>query len=171
MRHLELEALIHGERAERVFENVLRWDRYPGLAPHVRSTTVHRTLPDTRGSSSWELYFRSGLLRWTEDEVFDREALTISYEQSEGDFEEFSGGWLLQRPGETGRGDDAVALNFTCRFDFGVDSLAGILDPIAERVIKETVAWAVTGMFENVTLRTETGTRLTAADAVGTGEG
>ena len=146
MRHVELEALVRGEHAEHVFDNILRWDRYPELAPHVRETTVHSTLPDPRGSSSWALHFRSGLLRWTEDETFDREKLRIGFSQSEGDFDEFSGTWRIEQQG----GD--VTVRFSCEFDFGIPSLESILDPIAERVIKETIAWAVTGLFEKVEL-------------------
>jgi len=43
-------------------------------------------------------------------------------------------------------------LRFQADFDFGIPSLEGILDPIAERVIKETVAWVVVGMFDVVRL-------------------
>lgn len=146
MRHVGLTATVRGEDATTVFDNVLRWDRYPELAPHVRTTAVHATLPDPRGSSSWELYFRSGLLRWSEDEVFDREALRITFEQSDGDFDVFSGVWQLTQQGAD------VTVRFDCDFDFGIPSLEGILDPIAERVIKETVAWAVTGLFSSTEL-------------------
>lgn len=144
MRHVEIQARVLAENAEHVFENVLRWDRYPELAPHVRATTVHATLPEPKGSSSWELHFRSGLLRWTEDDVFDRERLQIRFEQSDGDFDEFTGVWSLRQDG------DDVSVHFSCDFDFGIPSLEGILDPIAARVIKETVAWAVSGLFASV---------------------
>lgn len=149
MRHVELEALVRGERAEHVFDTILQWDRYPELAPHVRETTVHSTLPDPRGSSSWALHFRSGLLRWTEDETFDREKLRIGFSQSDGDFDEFSGTWQVEQE----EGD--VTVRFSCEFDFGIPSLESILDPIAQRVIKETIAWAVTGLFEKVELAEE----------------
>ncbi|MFJ4920603.1 type II toxin-antitoxin system RatA family toxin [Streptomyces sp. NPDC088725] len=141
MRNVELRALVPGQSPGTVFDAVRRWERYPELAPHVNSTTVHSTLPATVGSSSWELHFRSGLLRWTEEDVFDVEGTVIRFEQTEGDFDTFSGSWTM-----TAQGDD-VRVAFDADFDFGIPSLEGILDPIAERVIKETVAWAVTGLF------------------------
>lgn len=141
MRHVELHALAPLTTAEEVFETVPRWERYPELAPHVRATEVHSTLPEPIGSSSWELNFRSGLLRWTEDDVFDRDRLQIRFEQTDGDFDSFTGVWTL-----TQKGPD-VAIDFAADFDFGIPSLASILDPIAERVIRETIAWAVTGFF------------------------
>ncbi|MFD8151540.1 type II toxin-antitoxin system RatA family toxin [Streptomyces sp. NPDC059720] len=159
MRHVELDALIPAEQAERVLHAVRRWERYPDLAPHVNATTVHAAYPDPAASSSWELHFRSGLLRWTEDDTVLPEQGQIRFEQSEGDFDSFCGTWSL-----TQHGDD-VAVRFDADFDFGIPSLEGILDPIAERVIKETVAWALTGLFPAV--RISGGIELTQPAAVG----
>jgi ribosome-associated toxin RatA of RatAB toxin-antitoxin module len=146
MRRVELHAVIEGVSAETVFDNILRFDRFPALAPHVESTTVHQTVPSPTGESSWELRFRSGLLRWTERERFLRAELRLEFEQLTGDFDQFAGSWTLRQ-----RGAD-TALHFAADFDFGIPSLEGILDPIAERVIRETIAWVVVGMFDVVHL-------------------
>ncbi|MGA4851060.1 type II toxin-antitoxin system RatA family toxin [Streptomyces sp. G5(2025)] len=159
MRHVELEAVVPAEQVSTVFDAVMRWEKYPDLAPHVNSTTVHATLPDTRCSSSWELHFRSGLLRWTEDDVFLPEEGEIRFEQSDGDFDSFTGVWALTQAG------DDVAVRFDADFDFGIPSLEGILDPIAERVIKETVAWSLTGLFPGT--RIAGGIELSEPAAVG----
>jgi ribosome-associated toxin RatA of RatAB toxin-antitoxin module len=146
MRKVILDAVIVGEQAGTVFENVMQFSRYPDLSPHVQAATVEETRPSAAGSSSWELLFRSGLLQWSEEERFLKEQLRVEFEQTEGDFDVFGGFWTFQQDG-----DDCV-LHFECNFDFGIDSLAGILDPIAERVIKETVAWAVVGLHNKVRL-------------------
>jgi ribosome-associated toxin RatA of RatAB toxin-antitoxin module len=116
----------------------------------VESTTVHETVPASTGKSSWELHFRSGLLRWTEQETFKRDELRLEFEQISGDFDSFCGAWVMRQEG------DDTALHFEADFDFGIPSLEGILDPIAERVIKETVAWVVVGMFDIVKLADDT---------------
>jgi ribosome-associated toxin RatA of RatAB toxin-antitoxin module len=144
MRTVELDAVVVGTSAATVFENVVRFERYPELAPHVLSATVHQAFPDPTGRSSWELHFRSGLLRWCEGERFARDALRIEFEQETGDFDSFRGFWTLRQ-----QGADTV-VHFEAEFDFGIASLEGILDPIAERVIRETVAWALVGMFTHV---------------------
>lgn len=159
MRHVTLEARIPGERAETVFDTVLDFERYPALTPHVRAVQVHAGPPEPRGSSSWELYFRSGLLRWTETETFDREGLRIDFRQTDGDFDELTGTWLLERDGAD------CHLRFDADFGFGIPSMDGILDPIAERVIRETIAWAVTGMFTGVELGGRSGTDATPEPA------
>lgn len=144
MRNVRLGALIKNTPPEKVFDSVIRFERYPALAPHVQSTVVHETLPAPTGRSSWELHFRSGLLRWTEHDRFLTDDLVIEFEQETGDFDHFAGRWALRSSGADTR------LEFDADFDFGIPSLEGILDPIAERVIKETVAWAVVGMFDDV---------------------
>ncbi|KUL50150.1 MULTISPECIES: type II toxin-antitoxin system RatA family toxin [unclassified Streptomyces] len=159
MRHVELEAVVPAEQMATVFDAVRRWEKYPDLAPHVNSTTVHATYPEANCSSDWELHFRSGLLRWTEDDVFLPEQGEIRFEQSDGDFDSFVGTWALRQNG------DDVAVRFDADFDFGIPSLEGILDPIAERVIKETVAWSLTGLFPAT--RVSGGIELSQPAAVG----
>lgn len=149
MRQVRLDALIRGVPPETVYDSIVEFGRYPELAPHVRSAVVHEAGPAPTGRSSWELHFRSGLLRWTEQERFLRHQLVIEFEQQDGDFDEFTGRWTLRRSGED------TELHFEADFDFGIQSLEGILDPIAERVIKETIAWAVVGMFDDVRLEGE----------------
>ena len=146
MRRVELEAVIRQTSPEVVFDQIVQFDRYPDLAPHVQSTTVHATVPAPVGRSSWELHFRSGLLRWTEEERFLRDRLRLEFTQVQGDFDELDGYWSLAADGAD------TLLNFRADFDFGIPSLEGILDPIAERVIKETIAWVVVGLFDEVHL-------------------
>ncbi|HWH01652.1 MAG TPA: SRPBCC family protein [Pilimelia sp.] len=146
MRRVTLDAVLPATPAETVFDQVVQFDRYPALAPHVQSAQVLATLPEPTGRSRWELHFRSGLLRWTETEQFRRDQLRIEFAQTTGDFDTFAGHWQLRADGAD------TALHFEADFDFGIDSLAGILDPIAERVIRETVAWVVVGMFPQARL-------------------
>jgi ribosome-associated toxin RatA of RatAB toxin-antitoxin module len=144
MRRVQLDAVVAATPAQTVFENVIRFERYSDLAPHVQSATVQQTLPEPTGKSSWELHFRSGLLRWTETEHFDPATLTVGFEQDAGDFDSFAGTWSISQQGAD------TSVKFEAEFDFGIPSLEGILDPIAERVIRETVAWALVGLFQHV---------------------
>ena len=146
MRKVILDAVIYNEDAGTVFENVVQFKRYPELSPHVETCEVTETRPSATGESSWELLFRSGLLTWSETEKFLKDELRIEFTQTEGDFDEFDGFWKIEQNGTD------VVLHFECDFDFGIESLQGILDPIAERVIKETVAWAVVGLHDKVQL-------------------
>ncbi|MFD5813727.1 type II toxin-antitoxin system RatA family toxin [Streptomyces sp. NPDC127038] len=128
------------------FDRVKDFATYPELSPVVRSVTVDQTASGPSGTvveehSDWEVYFRNGILRWSETDTFDRSALTIDFTQTDGDFAEFSGTWRVRADGE-----DSL-IDFSTEFDFGIPSLAGILDPVAERVFRETIGLVVTSLF------------------------
>lgn len=123
------------------YEGIRQFDRYPELAPDVRSVVARED------SSDWEVYFRNGILRWTETDREDPAARTITFAQDDGDFEAFSGVWrVAEQPGGGSR------IEFEAEFDFGIPSLVGILEPVAERVIKETIARVVTGLFADASV-------------------
>lgn len=147
MRTVELEARVPGVSGLRVFQHVIDFERYPVLSPHVKSAAVRSPRPDRTGSSSWELHFRSGLLSWEEREVFRLDLLRIEFEQADGDFETLRGQWRLHEE------DGGCAVRFEVFFDFGMPSLESILDPIAARVIAETVSGVLTGGFPGTVVR------------------
>ena len=123
------------------FERIKDFARYPALSPVVRSVTV-RGGNGRDEHSDWEVYFRNGILRWSESDTFDRAGLSIEFRQLDGDFAEFSGRWTVR-----GDGGDSL-IDFATEFDFGIPSLAGILDPVAERVFRETIGLVVTSLFD-----------------------
>ncbi|MEU8789547.1 SRPBCC family protein [Streptomyces sp. NPDC048643] len=127
------------------FDRVKDFASYPELSPVVRSVTVTRAAGSAGGAaeehSDWEVYFRNGILRWSETDTIDRAGLTIAFTQTDGDFAEFTGTWQVRADGE-----DSL-IDFFTEFDFGIPSLAGILDPVAERVFRETIGLVVTSLF------------------------
>lgn len=141
MRNASVLLRIDGVAPGTVFDRIHDFARYPEFTDVVRSVTVHQVSPEEE-TSDWEVYFRNGILRWTEADRFDRDGLVISFEQIDGDFAEFSGTWRIGADGP----DSLV--DFSADFDFGIPSLAGILDPVAQRVFKETIARVVLGLFE-----------------------
>ncbi|AYN35343.1 cyclase [Streptomyces albus] len=122
------------------YDQVRQFARYPELAPVVRAVTIHE-ISDDKETSDWEVYFRNGILRWTESDHFDPDNLSIDFTQLDGDFDSFEGTWRIES------GENGCVVDFRADFDFGIPSLAGILDPVAERVIKETIARVVIGLF------------------------
>jgi len=144
MRNVEIHALLPDTDAGTVFDRLVEFERYPDLVDVVRAVTVLSAPGDDPMVSSWEVLFRNGILAWTEADRLRRDALTIEFEQTDGDFDEFRGSWVLE-PRGTG-----VALAFRAAFDFGVPSLASIIDPVAERVLTETIQLVVRGLFGTV---------------------
>ncbi|MDH6131835.1 ribosome-associated toxin RatA of RatAB toxin-antitoxin module [Kitasatospora sp. MAA4] len=157
MRNVHVSLGLPGTDAASAFRRVKDFARYPELVPVVRAVTVRET-GESEETSDWEVYFRNGILRWTERDLFSPDTGVIAFAQLDGDFETFSGTWRVEADGPT-----ASRVDFDADFDFGIPSLAGILDPVAERVFKETIARVVTGLFgEAVVLGDEALTRALA---------
>ncbi|MFJ9033186.1 type II toxin-antitoxin system RatA family toxin [Streptomyces sp. NPDC102274] len=141
MRSVQVKVSVHDVDAAVAFDRVSAFNRYSEFTDVIRSVTSRQESGEQE-VSDWEVYFRNGILCWTESDRFDRDGLTITFEQIDGDFAEFTGVWRLVADGK-----DCV-VDFSAEFDFGIPSLAGILDPVAERVFKETIARVVISLFD-----------------------
>ncbi|RDI66854.1 type II toxin-antitoxin system RatA family toxin [Nocardia pseudobrasiliensis] len=123
--------------AARAYARIAEFERYPELVAEVRSVIVHDSPDGAPMSSDWEVYFRNGPLRWSEVDYFQPEQRRIVFEQTTGDFDIFRGTWRVESV------DAGCAVHFEAAFDFGIPSLAGILEPVAEKVLKEGIAVAL----------------------------
>lgn len=143
MPEVRIDGRAHGFSVDEAFEIVRQFERYPELAPEtVKSVEVQRQSDDTL-RCEWVVYFRSGLLRWSEIDVIDTAAKSISFSQLDGDFEIFEGGWTVEQA-DAGE----VHLVFAARFDFGVPSLEAIVNPVASRVLVETMERITFELFD-----------------------
>lgn len=140
MRSVHVTVELPGVAPAAGYDKVKQFARYPELVPVVRAVTVREAGAEEE-TSDWEVYFRNGILRWTESDRFDPDGLEIVFTQIDGDFDAFQGQWRISAT------DAGCLVDFRAEFDFGIPSLAGILDPVAERVIKETIARVVIGLF------------------------
>ena len=122
-----------------VYATLADFERYPELSDavqHVAVTGVAENLTVSR----WEVTFRAGLLRWTEEDTFDAGALRITFRQLEGDIALFDGSWTCLDAAE---GSEIV---FSARLDMGIPSLADALEPIAVRTLIDNTVLIVRGL-------------------------
>jgi hypothetical protein len=144
MRSTRLRVALPTNDAGAALARIADFAAFPALAEDVRSVDVRAwdALPEdvTGGTSSWVVSFRRGVLSWVERDTVDSAAQRIDFQQVTGDFADFHGSWRVT-PGE---------VLFEATYDFGIDSMAAILDPIAERVIKRVVRSALSGLFGEV---------------------
>jgi len=140
MRATSISIRIRTEDVQGALRAIADFGRFPALADDVREVVQHANC------SQWTVNFRRGLMRWHETDVVDVAGLRISFEQTEGDFAEFSGAWRLT-PVIGG-----ARVDFEVSWDFGIESMAGIMDPIAERVIKRVVCAVLSGLFGETTV-------------------
>ena len=139
MRTVHLRLHVPNKTAADVYLTLADFERYPHLCDAVQSVAV---IPgsDATTISRWEVAFRAGLLRWTEEDHFDRDALTITFRQLEGDVALFDGTWQCL--------DVAGGCNiaFSARLDMGIPSLADALEPIAVRTLIDNTVAIVNGL-------------------------
>jgi ribosome-associated toxin RatA of RatAB toxin-antitoxin module len=135
MRNVALTVHVAARDARAALARIVEFERYPELAADVRHVAAHGDRTD------WVVDFRRGPMRWTETETVDPARLRIDFAQTEGDFASFSGSWQLVE------GIGGCVVRFEAGFDFGIESLAGIMDPIAERVIKRVVCDVLAALF------------------------
>ncbi|MFF8908789.1 type II toxin-antitoxin system RatA family toxin [Streptomyces olivaceoviridis] len=144
MRTIHLRVDIPSVDPATAFDQISDFTRFPSLAKDVHDV---ETKPGSPRHSDWEVNFRRGLMRWTEQETLDTQALSIEFHQTDGDFEDFRGHWQLARVPE------GTEVYFEVTYDFGIESLVGIMDPIAERVIKRAIFSVLEGLFGGITIR------------------
>jgi ribosome-associated toxin RatA of RatAB toxin-antitoxin module len=142
MRTVRLRLLVPGMSAHDVYATLSDFDRYPVLSEAVQNVTVTEVAANVT-VSTWEVTFRAGLLRWTEEDTFDPEALTITFRQLEGDIAVFDGSWACADATAPGQGCEIV---FAVRLDMGIPSLADALEPIAVRTLIENTVSIVRGL-------------------------
>jgi ribosome-associated toxin RatA of RatAB toxin-antitoxin module len=140
VRHVEIHAFLRGVDAGTAFDTLADFRHYADLVDVVRSVELDRPA-NGPAYSTWVVEFRNGLLRWTEEDWFRRDQLRLDFMQIEGDFEEFYGGWVLEPT------PDGVKAALIADFDFGVPSLASIVEPVAERVLTDVTQLILLGLF------------------------
>jgi uncharacterized membrane protein len=139
MRTVLLRLHVPDKPASDVYRTLADFERYPELSDAVRSVAVTE-VSENRTVSRWEVTFRAGLLRWTEEDTFDPGALSITFRQLEGDAAVFDGSWQCL---DAGPGSEIV---FSARLDMGIPSLADALEPIAARTLIDNIVSIVRGL-------------------------
>ena len=145
MRLVQLRLHVPHMSSSDVYATLADFERYPELSDAVRSVAVTR-VSENITVSGWEVTFRAGLLRWTEEDTFDRGTQTIVFRQLDGDIAVFDGSWECA---DAGPGSEIV---FSARLDMGIPSLADALEPIAVRALTDNIVSIVRGLVGSAEL-------------------
>ncbi len=117
--------------AERVWAALNDVESYPRVMDHIRSVTVIERGSDYR-LIAWDAELKGCAMKWTEREDIRPAEFRIDYRQVKGNLAVFEGYWQLEPLGET-----SCRVTLVVRFDMGLPMLAGIVNPIAEKVFRE----------------------------------
>jgi len=145
MRTIRLRLHVPHKSASDVYTTLANFELYPTLCDAVQNVVVTEVSGNVT-VSQWEVTFRAGLLRWTEEDTFDPGTLTIEFRQLEGDIAVFYGSWQCV---EAVPGSEVL---FSARLDLGIPSLADALEPIAVRTLIANIISIVRGLFGSAEL-------------------
>ncbi|KAA2250944.1 cyclase [Solihabitans fulvus] len=155
MRRVIVRANTTEFTAAHAYQRISDFSRYPELTDAVRDVEIYPPEPDGGLVSEWTVYFRKGLLQWTERDYFDHDTRTITFAQLKGDFETFEGSWLVEPDG------DGAVVTFDATFDLGIPSLAELLDPVAEATLRNNIVMILRGLLDGVEVVAEEATAAT----------
>ena len=139
MRTVRLRLHVPHKSASDVYATLANFELYPTLCDAVQNVVVTERSGNLT-VSEWEVTFRAGLLRWTEEDTFDPGTLTIAFRQLEGDIAVFDGSWQCV---EAAQGSEVL---FSADLDLGIPSLADALEPIAVRTLIDNTVSIVRGL-------------------------
>ena len=130
MPFVEITVTVEAD-ARKVYELAKDQERFPEFMPDVEKVEVLQR-DGNRMLTRWKTLVEDAPIEWTEEDVFDDEALRVDYRLLEGDLDRFEGSWTFVN-GEPGR----TVVTLGVDFDFGVPTLAELIGPTLERKVRE----------------------------------
>lgn len=118
--------------ADVVWEAVVDIERYPQSMENVRTVTITREHSATHRESAWSVILQGSILQWEEADELDPKARIITFHQLSGDLLRFDGRWLVEPCNER-----ASLVHFRVSFEIGIPLLADMLNPVAQRSLRE----------------------------------
>lgn len=155
---------VRGSSRDAIFDQLRNYRSYEELVEDIESIRYVEETPD-HAVTEWSVHFRGGMVEWVETDIFDRSAGEVRFSQVSGDFAIFAGTWTVH---ESSTGINTI--NFAAEFDFGIPSMQSLLDPVAARMVIETMSTIVTSLFED-SIATDESIKLSPGQEGGVGTG
>lgn len=117
--------------ADAVYEQLVNMEQYPKWMKNIDHVTVLERA-ENMTKTKWEATLDGRKIGWTEQDIYDADAHTITYRLIEGDLSEMEGSWQVN---ETADGGCEVRLQGS--FSFGIPMMALFIEPILKRKLEE----------------------------------
>lgn len=129
MPYVECKTTIKGE-PKAIFEIIKDMAGYPKFMKNLVSVEILEEGADY-DVSHWVSDVDGRKIVWTERDNFYPEDLKITYAQTAGDLKKMEGAWTIV-PGSEG-----AEVTLSVDFEFGIPMIAGLLNPILKRKVRE----------------------------------
>jgi ribosome-associated toxin RatA of RatAB toxin-antitoxin module len=107
-------------------------EAYAECMQSVRSVVITDGQGSDERLTTWSVLLRGSVLQWTEVEKLDHARRVVTFEQTDGDLERFSGYWRVEEIAE-----DRCVVKLHVDFEIGIPLLAEMLNPIAAAALEE----------------------------------
>ena len=114
-----------------VYELAKEQERFPDFMPDVESVTIVER-GGNRMVTRWKTLVEDAPIEWTEEDLFDDDALRVDYRLIEGDLDTFEGAWTF-----VADGPNRTVVTLGVEYDFGVPTLAELIGPTLHRKVRE----------------------------------
>ena len=129
MPYVETKTLIKGQ-IDDIYNIVKNMEAYPGFMHDLESVEIIERGNDYT-ISHWVSNVDGRRIVWTERDTFFDDENRIVYKQTEGDLKKMEGEWRLKNS------DDAVEVVLAVDFEFGIPMIAGLLNPILKKKVRD----------------------------------
>lgn len=129
MPYVEVSLVVQAER-ENIYPILKDMEKYPDFMEDLVSVEVIERKEQTT-VTKWVSNVDGRTIKWTELDRFDDDNMHIAYKQIEGDLKKFEGEWVLTPVA------DGTEIKLTVDFEFGIPMIAGLLNPILKRKVRD----------------------------------
>lgn len=140
MQRTEVSAVHLGLTANEAYTVLRDFEKHVHLAEAVRSVRLERG-DDGSQISFWEIQVGPGVLRWSQYDELDDANHRVRFHRLAGDTVEFKGEWSAVD------GPDGCRIGFDCEFDLGIETSGEGPDPVAARIVRESITEHLEGVF------------------------
>lgn len=142
MPYVETKTVIKGD-GSKIYDIIKDMAAYPSFMKDLVSVEILER-GDNYTISHWVSNVDGRKIVWTERDTFYPEALRITYAQTEGDLKRMEGQWVIE-PGEEG-----CEVTLAVDFEFGIPMIAGLLNPILKKKVRENSENMLTSIKEQI---------------------
>ncbi|MBP2635934.1 MAG: hypothetical protein H6Q72_1841 [Firmicutes bacterium] len=145
MPYVEVTLPVNAEPGQ-IYPILKDMEKYPDFMADLVSVEVIERKDNTT-MTKWVSNVDGRIIRWTEIDNFDDTNMHISYKQIEGDLKKFEGEWILT-PFAGG-----TEIKLTVDFEFGIPMIAGLLNPILKKKVRDNSMNMLTAIRERMEKR------------------
>lgn len=142
MPYVESKINIKGQ-GQKIYDIIKDMAAYPSFMKDLVSVEILER-GDNYTVSHWVSNVDGRKIVWTERDTFYPDDLKITYAQTDGDLKKMEGQWIIQPQGEE------CEVSLVVDFEFGIPMIAGLLNPILKKKVRENSENMLTSIKEQI---------------------